>query len=333
MRVRSVGVALVAAVVLTVAAIPATAVINGRPDGNQNPNVGMIIASDAIGPLQICTGTLVTPTIVLTTAHCVQPSDPEFGPLTYAATFDSQVPLDSSGFPTVPASAIPGTPDPNPAFPGFVTRDRGDFLQTVEQDIGLLRLAQPASTNFPGITPASIVGPSALDRYRTGRKPNVLQVGYGLNCTRPSGASRRVLRGRSEKPVGLPAEEHQGVAALRARQPQRRARLRLPQRRRLGLAVVHRRQGERALRGPVVEQQQWARHAPRRRTCPGLPALPGACAVRKATMPKRPFGVTAPPARPAPPASRRCRRGPGRRRAARRPRPRCRASGGRSGRA
>lgn len=50
----------------------ARAVINGEPDGNGHPNVGALLAPQAYsdGTWASCTGTLISPTVFLTAAHC-----------------------------------------------------------------------------------------------------------------------------------------------------------------------------------------------------------------------------------------------------------------------
>jgi secreted trypsin-like serine protease len=62
-----------AAVVAALAtAAPAQAITNGQPDGNRHPNVaGLVNATQySDGTWLYCTGTLISPTIVLTAAHC-----------------------------------------------------------------------------------------------------------------------------------------------------------------------------------------------------------------------------------------------------------------------
>jgi secreted trypsin-like serine protease len=51
---------------------PADAITNGSPDGNAHPNVGGLVAPEAYsdGTWIYCSGTLISPTIFLTAAHC-----------------------------------------------------------------------------------------------------------------------------------------------------------------------------------------------------------------------------------------------------------------------
>ncbi len=60
------------AIATLAAASPATAITNGTADGNGHPNVaGLVNATQyADGTWLYCTGTLISPTVVLTAAHC-----------------------------------------------------------------------------------------------------------------------------------------------------------------------------------------------------------------------------------------------------------------------
>jgi V8-like Glu-specific endopeptidase len=53
-------------------AAPALAITNGVPDGNAHPNVGGLVAPTAYsdGTWIYCSGTLISPTVFLTAAHC-----------------------------------------------------------------------------------------------------------------------------------------------------------------------------------------------------------------------------------------------------------------------
>jgi secreted trypsin-like serine protease len=54
-------------------AAPAQAITNGTADAGRHPNVGALVAADWYRPGQkdvLCTGTLISPTVFLTAAHC-----------------------------------------------------------------------------------------------------------------------------------------------------------------------------------------------------------------------------------------------------------------------
>ncbi len=88
---------------------PAAAIINGSPDGNRHPAVGGLVSATqyADGTWTYCSGTLISPTVFLTAAHCgtdgervlvTFDSDYEAGDRVYAGTFhaDAQYPGPSS---------------------------------------------------------------------------------------------------------------------------------------------------------------------------------------------------------------------------------------------
>jgi secreted trypsin-like serine protease len=94
---RALGIAVLTALVLTA---PAGAITYGTPDGNAHPNVGGLVADTAYsdGTWIYCSGTLVSPTIFLTAAHCDEDGrrvrvtfDSEYvdGDKVYAGTFES----------------------------------------------------------------------------------------------------------------------------------------------------------------------------------------------------------------------------------------------------
>ena len=59
------------AAALCFAAPVAFAVTDGELDGNRHPNVGLMVALDAVGnPMWRCSGTLVSPRHYLTAGHC-----------------------------------------------------------------------------------------------------------------------------------------------------------------------------------------------------------------------------------------------------------------------
>src|SRR5215213_4996855 len=79
-------------------AAPAAAITYGEPDGNGHPNVGGLVAAEAYsdGTWIYCSGTLISPTVFLTAAHCAEgdPSvrvsfDPDYQPgdTVYTGTF------------------------------------------------------------------------------------------------------------------------------------------------------------------------------------------------------------------------------------------------------
>ncbi len=71
------SVAALAAVICLAWAAPASAITYGGPDGNRHPNVGGLVADRAYsdGTWIYCSGTLVSPAVFLTAAHCDEGGD------------------------------------------------------------------------------------------------------------------------------------------------------------------------------------------------------------------------------------------------------------------
>ncbi|MEA2296441.1 MAG: hypothetical protein QOE86_4080 [Solirubrobacteraceae bacterium] len=96
MRRTLIAVAATAAAALAPAS-PAAAITNGSPDGNGHPNVGGLVAATPYsdGTSIYCSGTLISPTVFLTAAHCAEGDrvrvtfDPAYqiGDTTYDGTF------------------------------------------------------------------------------------------------------------------------------------------------------------------------------------------------------------------------------------------------------
>jgi hypothetical protein len=171
---------------------PAHSSIDSVFDGDEHPNVGLIVGLDGTGNgVYGCTGTLINGTTVLTAAHCVNLTlFPEVTRI--VITFDAQLRQLPDGRYLI-EHYVAGTGEPDPRWTpseqqGDVGRGLRGFLDNAAFDIGLLHLSAPASTVAPGITPAPITSSGSNDRYRTGPKKDLLvQVGYGVDRDGPPG--------------------------------------------------------------------------------------------------------------------------------------------------
>jgi secreted trypsin-like serine protease len=133
---------------------------NGFPDNGQHPEVGaiMVPARSGVGYAEVCSGTLVSPTVFLTASHCT--SFLEADPRPDYVTFDE---TDVEPF---PSGLIPATAVTNPAF-------RGGY----KDDVSVMILSMPVS-----ITPAQVpktVG--YLDTLGLNQRTRLTVVGYGTS--------------------------------------------------------------------------------------------------------------------------------------------------------
>ena len=135
------GVAVVVAMPDLLTPVGAGAIVGGEKDHAGHPNVGFIAALNAEGGLiDACTGTLVAPKVVLTTAHCV--GGKKLGLVDrYMVTFKQRAFRDG-----VPDGFIAGQPHPDPRFDlQFVdTGDADVFDRNSQYDVGVLVLERRA---------------------------------------------------------------------------------------------------------------------------------------------------------------------------------------------
>jgi secreted trypsin-like serine protease len=153
-------------IVALLAATPALAITFGELDGEQHPNVGALLVAYPYpdGPIDIvCSGTLISPTVFLTAAHCVNwmpsagiPTDDVY------VTFDSVYEIGTS-------TIYPGTYYINPNY----GHDAAD-----PNDVAVVVLDEPLTN----ITPASLPPAGLLDSMKDAgelKGQQFLTVGYG----------------------------------------------------------------------------------------------------------------------------------------------------------
>ena len=134
----------------------AFAITFGEPDGGDHPNVGGVVVDIDGDKFLVCTGTLISPTVFLTAAHCIFDGD-------YFVSFDSEI--------TASSKLHPGTPFVHPDF---------TFSQNDTHDLAVIVLAKAVK----GITPAALPSAGLLDRMaadHTLHSQKFTAVGYGLH--------------------------------------------------------------------------------------------------------------------------------------------------------
>jgi Trypsin len=175
---RTLATVVVTVFALLATALPAAAITGGEPDGNRHPNVGLILFYDSTGRYR-CSATLISPTILLTAAHCTE------GTLgSTLVTFDSVIaeeppsPFPVAADPSVGytdaeitrAGYLSGTALTHPDYSGFTDLDNWN-------DVGVIVLDRPVK----GITPATLAPTNYLDQFAEPVLNSTLfeVVGYG----------------------------------------------------------------------------------------------------------------------------------------------------------
>jgi secreted trypsin-like serine protease len=141
---------LVVAALLICLAAPALAITYGTPDGNLHPEVGALVGHFTSGTFPYCSGTLISPTVFLTAAHC------DLGTSRVLVTFDSKFSSKSK----LLAGSYYADPQYNQA-------------QSDPHDIAVVVLDKPVN----GVTPARLPAAGSLGSLTMGAP--FTSVGYG----------------------------------------------------------------------------------------------------------------------------------------------------------
>jgi hypothetical protein len=158
---------LVLSLLVVVALRPASAIIWGEEDGDAHPYVGLIVFDVDGTPAWRCSGTLLSPTVVLTAGHCAA------GATAARVWFDSEI--TDPFYPFSGGTSIEGTPFSHPLF-------SADFPNT--SDVGVVILDEPGvEMDEYGQLP-EVGAVDALDRR--GRPPLMQIVGYGMQAVKPN---------------------------------------------------------------------------------------------------------------------------------------------------
>jgi len=168
----------------------ASAVTGGEADGDRHPYVGFLLFASPYG-LSGCTATLVTPTVLLTAAHCTVDMAGKTlvdfrSVIAYEPPPDYPLPADRAGGYTEAeieaAGFLSGTGYAHPDYSGFTDLDNWN-------DVGVIVLDHPVTT----IEPATLAPLNYLDAYAQPRLNQTLftSVGYGTEVRKPDSGPQR----------------------------------------------------------------------------------------------------------------------------------------------
>jgi hypothetical protein len=177
---RVFGGLLLLAGVVTVGAPPTAAITgDGRRD-EVHTNVGLVRFTTESGRFR-CSGTLISPTVVLTAGHCT--GDTGASPATNVyVSFNTDLALDPLAAGITPAERaaraadfITGTAHPDPGWDGRLSISK-------QHDQGVVVLDTPATSKWPGIRPAPLLPVGTLDGNQGALKNETFTlVGYGVD--------------------------------------------------------------------------------------------------------------------------------------------------------
>ena len=153
--------------------------ITGGQRDEVHTNVGLIRFTTQEGRFR-CSGTLISPTVVLTAGHCT--GDTGDSPATNVyVSFNTDLALDPLASGITPAERaaraanyITRTAYPDPNWTGKLSISK-------QHDQGVVVLDAPAITKWPGITPAPLLPVGTLDVNQGALKNETfVLVGYGV---------------------------------------------------------------------------------------------------------------------------------------------------------
>lgn len=160
-------------IALLLAVIPAAAIQFGEPDGNAHPHVGLLVFDVGGVPAWRCSGTLLSPTVMLTAGHCT------FGTSGGRVWFDPDVGAGR------PGNGYPFSGGTGIEFAEIHTHPQYNDAAFYLHDAGVVILSQPVNLPTYGtLAPVGLLDELATRRGLQDRSFTV--VGYGLQSVVPT---------------------------------------------------------------------------------------------------------------------------------------------------
>jgi hypothetical protein len=166
------------------------AITDGQVDGNTHPNVAMIVFYQPQGRSR-CSAVLVSPTVLVTAAHCLEgvrgkviATFESVAPASPAATDDPGDATSNTGYTAPVPGWLTGTPHQHPLWDGT-------FQLNDLHDVGVVVLDAP----YAGATPATLAPRNYLAELANGdgglNKYTFTVVGYGVFFDKPTEGPQR----------------------------------------------------------------------------------------------------------------------------------------------
>jgi secreted trypsin-like serine protease len=167
---------LIALLVVLVPVMPAAAITDGELDGNAHPYVVLLLMEVGGAPKYRCSGTLLSPTVLLTAGHCTSnyPDEPYSGMRVFT---ESDVQNGDNNYPYAGPNSVEAK-----EWHAHPLYETAPFYV---HDVGVVILKKPIKLAKYGTLPKA----NQLDALKPERDTTFTAVGYGLQKSFPDAAS------------------------------------------------------------------------------------------------------------------------------------------------
>lgn len=186
--------AVIAGAVLSTLAIgaPALASTGGEADGDRHPDVGLILFYDADGRFR-CSATLISPTVVVTAAHCTSGTlGKTLVDFSSVVAEEPPSPYDAAADPSVGYTAAEITAMGYVAGTAYTHPDYSDFTDLDNwNDVGVIVLDEPLASHGDGYPELAPVGTVDAIKKSDVSKTLFTAVGYGTEVRKPEAGPQK----------------------------------------------------------------------------------------------------------------------------------------------